>query len=261
VKPAQTRHSSKFLLAARDFELVFLCVARKIARLFMQTQDATAIYLFKLWPWIENNKKRILIGAGIIITAIFIFYFAASQRAQKEIDAGKALTDAVIATGGGQSADAYLKISADYPATLAGQRAALQAAGVMFAAGRYADAQEQFQKFIDAHPDSAFSSQATLGVAASLDAQSKQDLAVAAYQKAIGPSDATTTSIAKLATARIYESQGKLKDAFTLYEDVARSNPGGTLGSEAAVRAMELQTKLPAVPVSTAPANSFKLNQ
>jgi tetratricopeptide (TPR) repeat protein len=227
----------------------------------MQPQDATAVYLFKLWPWIEDNKKRIAIGIGIIIAAILFFYFISSQREQKEINAGKALTDAVIGGSGGQLADAYLKINADYPATLAGQRALLQAAAALFTAEKYADAQTQFQKFLDTYPDSAFYGQAQLGVAVSLDAQGKLDLAAGAYQKAVNSSDAMTVNAAKLAMARIYESQGKLNEAFTLYEDVARADPNGTFGSEAEQRAMELKTKSSSpAPASTAPVDSFKLN-
>ena len=76
-----------------------------------------------------------------------------------------------------QQADLYLKIAADYQGTSAGQRALLQGAAMLFAAGRYADAQTQFQKFLDAYPDSFFAAQAALGVATSLDAQGKTDLA------------------------------------------------------------------------------------
>jgi TolA-binding protein len=136
----------------------------------------------------------------------------------------------------------------------------LQGAAALFAAGRYADAQAQFKNFLDAHPDGAFSDQAALGVAASLDAQGKGDQAVGAYQRVLnGSSDAMAVSIAKLATARIYESEGKLKEALAFYEDVARANPNSSLGSEAAVRAMELQTKSQPAPASTAPAASFNL--
>ena len=220
----------------------------------MQPQDATTVWFFKLWPWIEVNAKRIIAATGIIIAAVLVFYFVSSQREQREIDAGRALTDAVIAGGAAQSAEGLLKISADYPSTIAGQRAWLQGAATLFAAGRYADAQAQFKKFLDAHPDGAFSDQAALGVAASLDAQGKDDLAVGAYQRFLnGSSDDMAVSIAKLATARIYESQGKLKEALSLYQDVARANPNGSLGSEASVRAMQLQTKSQPEPASTAP--------
>ena len=222
----------------------------------MQPQDATEVYLFKLWPWIEANKKRIFIGIGIIIAAIFIFSFVSWQRGQKEIDAGQALTSVLVSNDGAQLADAYLKIAADHPSTIAGQRALLQAGAAMFEAARYADAQAQFQKFLDEHPDSAFSGQAALGVAASLDAQDKPDLAVGAYQRAISSlSDAEGTGIAKLAIARIYETQGRPNDALKLYGEVISANPGGALGSEASVRAMELKAKPPSTAVSTpAPA-------
>lgn len=231
----------------------------------MEAQDAATIYIFKLWPWIEANKKRLAVGVGIIAAAILILFYVASQRAQKEVDAGQALTQVAVSSDVGQLADAYLKIAADYPSTLAGQRALLQAAGTLFETGRYADAQTQFQNFFDAHPDSMLSGQALLGVAACLDAQGKSDLAVGAYQRAIGSlSDAEGTGIAKLAIARIDETQGKPNDALALYAEVARANPNGELGSEASVRAMELKTKSPSTTVSepAAPAAnaSFQLS-
>jgi hypothetical protein len=72
-------------------------------------------------------------------------------------------------------------------------------------------------------------------------------------------------STAKFGVARIEESQGRLNDALVLYQDVARANPGGSLGSEATMRLIELRSKLPAPapanPPATAPAPSLKLSQ
>src|SRR6202044_2210851 len=130
-------------------------------------------------------------------------YFVSSQREQREIDAGNALTEAIISTDSGQLADSYLKINVQYPTTLAGQRALLQGAAAMFASGRYTDAQAQFQKYLDAHPDGAFYGQASLGVAASLDAQGKSDLAAGAFQHALSSSLGRTASIPIGAPARI----------------------------------------------------------
>lgn len=234
----------------------------------MQAQDATAVYLFKLWPWIEANKKRIIICVGIIIAAIFIFSFITWQKGKGEVDAGQALTSALISNEGGQLAAACLKIAADHPSTLAGQRALMQGAASLFEAGRYADAQGQFQNYLDAHADDVFTGQAALGVAACLDAQGKSDLAVDAYQRAIGNlSDNEGTGVAKLAIARIYETEGKPNDALALYGEIIRANPNSALGSEASVRAMELKSKslsntlsAPAAPAAPAASAPFQLS-
>jgi TolA-binding protein len=131
---------------------------------------------------------------------------------------------------------------------------------MLFEAGRYADAQTQFQKFLDAHPDSFFAAQAALGVATSLDAQpGKTDLAAGAYQRVINiSSDVTAANFAKFALAQIDERQGKSTDALNLYEDIVHYNPNSSLGSEAGLRAMELKMKLQSASPSTAPAAPFK---
>jgi len=154
---------------ASDFSLRFERPEEKLC-VRMQAQDTTTLFLLKLWPWVEANKNRLIAGAAIAVLAIFIIWFVACQRESKEIAAGQALTQ-VLLSSGGPSAAAYLKIAEQHAGTAAGQRALLQGAAALFDAGKYPDAQTQFQKFLDAHPDSEFSGQAALGVAASLDAQ------------------------------------------------------------------------------------------
>jgi len=214
----------------------------------MQSQDVPTAFLFKLWPWIEANKNRIIIGTGIIIAAAFLYSFFSWQREQNEIAAGRALTQLAFSippdAGDGQLGGAYLKIAGEYPGTLSGRRAWLQGAAALYAAGRFADAQTQFQKFLEAHPDGDFSASAALGVAASLEAQSKLDLAIGAYQRVInGFSDAVAANTAKFALARIDEQQGKFADAFNSYDSIARSSPGSPVAQEAGIRAMELKAK------------------
>jgi predicted negative regulator of RcsB-dependent stress response len=225
----------------------------------MQSQDASTAFLIKLWPWIEANKNRVIVGAGIIIVAIFLYSFFSWQREQNEITAGKALTQVALSlpadANAGQLAGAYFKIADDYPGTLSGRRAWLQGAAALFAAGRFADAQAQFQKFLDAHPDGDFSASAALGVAASLEALGKPDLAVIAYQRIInGFSDAVAANDAKFALAGIDEQQGKFADALSFYESIARSSPGSLLAQEAGMHALELRTKsASATPVAGKP--------
>ncbi|MGA2242019.1 MAG: tetratricopeptide repeat protein [Verrucomicrobiota bacterium] len=231
----------------------------------MELQDAPATYLFKLWPWFEANRIRIIWGGGVIVVAAGLISFYSWQRDQKEIVAGKALTQVIRSiprnATASQQADLYLKVSTDYFGTSGGQRALLQGAAMLFAAGRYTDAQAQFQKFLDTYPGSFLAAQAALGVATSLDAQGDADLAAGVYQRIINTySDAVVVDSARFALAQIDERRGKLDEAANLYEAIVHYNPNGSLGSEAGLRLMELKMKQQSAPPSTAPATPFELN-
>jgi len=231
----------------------------------MQSQDAATLYFFKAWSWAENNAKRIAIGAGIAVVAILFVSYYFWQQNQAEITAGEALTQLTVSalpnSDASQLAAGYLKIAADYPGSQAGERALMLGAAALFTNGQYAQAQAQFQKYLDSRPGGAFSAQAALGVATSLDAQGKTDPATEAYQRIISAfSDANAVDAAKFALAKIDEQRGKVIDAEKFYQDVARDNPNNLFGSEAAFRAMQLRAKLPVTtPPGTSPT-SFNLS-
>jgi predicted negative regulator of RcsB-dependent stress response len=231
----------------------------------MELHDAPAHYLFKLWPWVEANRTRLIIGGGIIIVAAGLISFHFHQRTQREIDAGIAMTQAMLTdprdTTVEKQAGLFLKVASDYSGTAAGQRAMLQSAALLFGAQKFADAQTQFQQFLSQYPGSTLAAQAALGVAACLDAQGKMDPAAAAYQRVFSSySDSTPTLFAKYRLAQIYEQQGKAAEALNFYESIARDNPGSPFASEAGLRAMRL--KAPPAPAATspAPAAPLKLN-
>jgi predicted negative regulator of RcsB-dependent stress response len=223
----------------------------------MQTQDAPTEYLFKLWPWIEANKNRLIAGAGIIVALIFVCEYLSWQREQHEIAAGEALTQLTLSAppsaSGSQLAAGFLRIASEYPGTLAGQRAQLSGATTLFEANQFADAQTQFQKYLDARPDGAFSASAALGVAASLEAQGKLDQAAITYQRvANNPSDIAASINAKFGQARVDELQGKFNEAMNTYADIARLMPNSEPASEAELRAVELKAKMAAAKPATA---------
>jgi TolA-binding protein len=225
----------------------------------MELQDAPATYLFKLWPWFEANRIRLIWGGGVIVVAAGLISFYSWQRDQKEIAAGKALTQMMSSiprnATASQQADLYLKISTEYRDTSGGQRALLQVAAMLFEAGRYADAQAQFQKFLDAYPGSFLAAQAALGVATSLDAQGKADLAAGGYQRVINSySDAAVVDSARFSLAQIDERQGKLAVAADLFEAIVHNNPSSSLGSEAGLHLMQLKMKQPSASPAAAPA-------
>ena len=217
----------------------------------MQTQDAPAEIIFKLWPWIEANKNRLIGALVAVIIAAGILYFIFSQKEQREAEASQSLTTAIlnpaVNANPGQAADSLTQVAAKYSGTAAAQRAQLQAAGVLFEAGRYPDAQTQFQKFLETNPGGQLAATAQLGVAASLEAQGKLEPAVAAYQKIVsGYSSSTCVEQAEFALGRIAEQQGKLTDAVSHFQNAARAGMGGSLAQEAALRVAEIKAKTPA---------------
>ncbi|HVU26252.1 MAG TPA: tetratricopeptide repeat protein [Verrucomicrobiae bacterium] len=222
----------------------------------MQSQDTVGVSLLKLWSWAEANVKQIAIAFGVIVIVIGLVTFFQWKQNQKEIAAGNAFTQALVGNpqtaDAGQVAESYLKVAGEYSGTKAAQRAQLQGAAMLFTTGKYADAQSQFQKFLDTHPDSQFAGQAALGVAASLDAQGQTNSALGAYQRVINAfADPLAADAAKFAIARIDEAQGKYSDALIFYQDVAQANRNSSLGSEAGMRALELKSKLPAMASTT----------
>jgi tetratricopeptide (TPR) repeat protein len=232
----------------------------------MQSQDAVTLYFFKTWSWVEANAKHIAVGAGMVVIAILFICYYFWRQDQTQITAGEALTQLAVSissdANASQRAAAYLKIAADYPGSRAGERALMLGAATLFTSGQYPEAQAQFQKYLDTQPGGAYSAQAALGVAASLDAQGKTDPAADAYQRVINAfsADANALDAAKFALAKIDEQRGKVAEAETLYQDVARDNPNNLLGSEASFQIMQLRAKLPPARPPNTPPGSFNLS-
>jgi len=231
----------------------------------MEAQDAAATYFFKAWDWVENNLRTVIIGVAIIVVAVIIVSYYFWHQNEMEVAAGRALTQFLVSASPSSDpnelADSYLKIANDYSGTQAGDRALMLGAGTLFAAGKYPQAQSQFQKYLSVDPNGPLSAAAALGIAASLDAQGKTDQAVGAYQRVIsGFSDANAVDAAKFALGRIDEQAGKFVDAEKFYQDVVRNNPNSVLGSEAAIRAGQLRSKAPSTPSSNSSAAPFNLS-
>ena len=112
----------------------------------MQVQDSTTLYLLKLWPWVEANRKWLIGGTAAAVLIIFVIWFMVCHNESKEIAAGQALTQVVISSGA-PTADALLKIATEQAGTAAAQRALLQGAAALFGAGKFPEAQAQFQKY------------------------------------------------------------------------------------------------------------------
>lgn len=216
--------------------------------------------LDRAWTWFQENQKQIIWGTTAVVVVGFAVAFYQWKKHDTENSASAALS-AVEARrmlpGGNQneSAEAYLKVANEHAGTKASARALLLAGGAYFVQGSYTEAQAQFQKFLTLYPDSPLRSQASLGVAACLDALGRLDEAAVAYKNVVDRhAGESVLAPAKFALARIYESQGKLDQAQRLYDEITRE-AGGSMANEAGLKAGELRAKLPApAPLTASPA-------
>lgn len=218
----------------------------------MQTQDAPSEFLFKLWPWFEANRNRLLGGAAVVLVVVGGYSFYSWYHGERETTAGQALTQALVNSSGANAdhqAVTFEGLATQYSGTVAGGRARLQAAATLFGAGRYADAQAQFEKYVSANSSGSLSVIAQLGIAASLEAQNKLNEAAAAYRKVAGQSaEASAQLTAKFSLGRIAELSGKPADAVSFYQEVSHSSLAGSLATEAAMRAMEIKSRMAVAP-------------
>jgi TolA-binding protein len=226
----------------------------------MQSQDVTDTFLVKWWPQIEANKNKIAGVAGAVAAVVVIGAFISWRHDATQTAAGEAMTQATLTLAPNsdptKTADTYLGIADEYRNTPAGERSLLQGAAALFTQGKYADAQTYFQRFLEAHPDDEFSGEAALGVAKSLEAQGKLNDAAGAYQHVIQDfPDAQSVVDAKFSLAQIDLQQQHYADAVQLFQDVAKADPYGPLGNEAAQYVFNLKSKVPASP-ATAPVTA-----
>lgn len=206
---------------------------------------------YKAWTWFETHKKQVGYGVVAVLVIGLIIGFTAYQRGQKRQQAEEALSRVFVpqATGAAapeQAAGEYLKVANDYPKSSAGPRALLLGAASLYNAGKFGEAQQQFEKFVREYRDNALLGQAQLGLAASLEAQGKTNEAVTAYKVVVDRrSNENVATPARFSLANLYVAQNKPELALPLYEELAESNPYGAMGSEAGMRAEELKAKHP----------------
>ena len=221
----------------------------------MQAQDISSPLWFKLWPQIEENKKVIFSVAGFILAGTLIFSYVSYHAEQQEIAAGQAVTQVLMgqnaSTSGKQFAADLLAVASQHSGTMAALRAQIEGATALFTDGQYADAQVQFQKLLDSNPETFFRAAASLGIAASLEAQGKTDQALTAYQRTAGFNEGEAALAANFALGRLYEAAGKANDAINYYSRAAEAG-NSEIGTEANTRLTRL--KLKTAPARPAPA-------
>ncbi len=214
----------------------------------MSTEATSSDALLRAWAWMESNRKQLIMGcAGALVVGLIVWYVI-YQRNEKATAASEALSAAFLPQFSSRTQDPerYLKVAANHEGSTAAAHAILLAAGGLFADGKYTEALSRFEQFSRDNHNSSLMGEALLGIAACHDALGHTNDAISGYRNLIDhhPTE-TVIPQAKFALARIYEDQGKPDLALPLFEDVARGNPNGNIGSEAGMRAEEIFIKHP----------------
>jgi tetratricopeptide (TPR) repeat protein len=216
------------------------------------------------WAWFETNRKPALWGAGAVVVVGLIVALVLYRRNEADLAASEALSNVTLPGASSASradlANAFLKVATTYPNSRAGARALLLAAASLFTEGKYTEAAAQFERFNREYPTSPFRGEALLGIATCLNAQGKSTEAAAAYKDLIDRRlSEHVLPQARFALGCLYEAQNKPELARNMFEEVERSNPMGSLGSEAGMRLEELKAKHPNLFVPAAPATNTVL--
>ncbi len=221
-----------------------------------EKQKSQALYEFL--AWLEVNKKRVIVGAVVVAAAVGLAVFWNWYRNQRETNASEALSNVRLHTTPSEplpadTADKLEKVATDFPGTQAATRAELIRASVLFGAGKYAEAEGAFAKYIRDHQESRWLGQAYFGVAVCLDAQNKVNDAIAKYEDFLRRfSNDPNADQARLNLGVLYEAANKPAEAAKEYDKIVKAMSYSPAQGEAQERQRRLLAKHPELaPVPT----------
>jgi predicted negative regulator of RcsB-dependent stress response len=216
-----------------EIGLPFMAAQPKFSAFYMEVESSQApsqpMDFYNVANWFHKNQRRVVIGALVVFAIGAIIAIVVWHNNKVEADANDALM-ALPSTFGGPNyphptAPALQNIAKEYPGTPAGEQAEILAANVLFTDGKYAEAQQAFEKFNTDHANSPLAAQANLGIAASMEGAGKANDAIGKYKEVITryPSEPYIINPAKLTLARLLEVQNKPDEALRYYDDLMRN--------------------------------------
>lgn len=231
----------------------------------MSSETGESSLQLDLLAWFEINKRRLGAAFALFILvslAVLVWRWNVQRTEASASQSLLELYSRLAATSGQEekqvSGQDLLQVVASHGGTQAAERALLLGAGQLFAEGRYAEAREKFDAFIQQHAGSPFAATAALGAAASLDALDKTTEALEAYQRiATQFSTDPVAARARLSRARLLEAGGKPSEALSVYEDLTKTAPSTQAGQQAALRREALLRRHPElIKIEPAPTNA-----
>jgi predicted negative regulator of RcsB-dependent stress response len=167
--------------------------------------------------YVKKNKKKLQIGAAVVGAVVLCLTLYSSYRTNRIEKASSALALAMQATGD-ERQKGLVVVTTDFSGTPSAIWAAVEIAHDLITAGKFKEAAEQYGvvRKKTSHSD-PLHPLLSFGLAQAYEASAEFDAAALEYkalQKIAGYEGEGFTGL-----ARIYESQGKEKEALAVYED------------------------------------------
>jgi tetratricopeptide (TPR) repeat protein len=229
----------------------------------MESGTPPSAGFYEFLGWLDVNKKRVAIGAGVLLVVGLVVGFFIWHGSQQEIDAEEALSGVRMPFSPTEqpapgTAEELVKVAEEYPRTTAAPKALLRAGTVYFDTGNFPKAQEQFDRFLRTYGESPWVAQAVYGIAASLDAQGKAPEAITKYNDFLRSyGNDPLADHARLSLARLYDQTKQPALALeALNKIVSGAQAGGMspAAGDAQEKIREIYAKHPSlVPSNPAP--------
>ena len=180
---------------------------------------------------VEYVKERVQLFVGgavaVIVVIVAINYFIESEEANR-LKAAALLGDVLMVEQGGEPTEA-VRLAEELVSSYAGTPAAAQGvvllANLHYAQGRYAEAREYYQRYLDNYePVDVLAYAAQSGLGACLEAEG-QLLAAAQHYETYAAQQAGTIreAMARMEAARIYGAAGDSDKQQALLKEVSRT--------------------------------------
>lgn len=184
--------------------------------------------------WVQHRQK-VLIFVGLFVVSALIYFVSEYARMKR-------LESAAAALAGAKDDASLRQVIGTYAGTAAAGNAHLLLAEKLRKEGKTDEAVTMLRGMIDKHPDHPLISGAWTSLAATQEAQGKQDEALSTYQK-VSTTFATSYSapVALLGQARIFKEKGKTDEARRLYEQLINQYPDSMFAQQAMRESSQLK--------------------
>ncbi len=228
----------------------------------MQSETKQTDSFYDFLAWAHANRQRLLLAGGVVVLVVIFFSFRAWRTTENEAAANEALfaLPSLLTPPKNTAPDpaAFLAVGKEFSGTPVGERAQVLGAGLLFTQGKHKEAQQAFEKYLQTHTSGALAAEATLGVAACLDASGNANDALAKYNDvAMKFPNEHVVPQAKMAAARLFIQQKKPEMALQMYETLIKPNPYDMASEEAREQKEWLLIQYPALVKTNSPAASM----